>query len=63
MSAARCSLCNANFPLGRAGQECPICKLDTLEGLENDVPDPDDDLVSRINEADFQRYLEAHDRA
>lgn len=63
MPCARCVLCAANFPVGRAGQTCPICKLDTLDGIENDEPHDDEDLVARINEANFQRYLEEHDRA
>lgn len=58
MPAARCSLCNANWPVEMIGMLCPICLDEELAGLENDVPDDEDDLVSRANHAAFERYYE-----
>lgn len=58
MACARCTLCNANFPVTLAHSLCPICKADNLFPIENDVPDPEEDLQSRVNHADFERYYE-----
>lgn len=57
-AAARCSFCNANFPIELAGAECPICQIDTLDGIRDIAPDDEDELMHRINEAEFVRYYE-----
>lgn len=63
MPAARCSICGVNFGLEMAGETCPICEDEILEGIQNDVPDDVSDVTRLVNEAAFDRYLEKTGRA
>ena len=55
--AARCSICGTNFPLSYAGEQCPVCLNEELDGIKND--EPDDDWETKMNHARFERYYEA----
>ncbi len=55
MPCARCSMCGHNFPVARAGEECPICEGDTLAGFLDDEPDEPEALQRAINWAEFER--------
>lgn len=61
--AARCSICNANFPIEMARKMCPICQEEELDGIRDLDPDDPEELADRVKHAKFDRYLEATGRA
>lgn len=58
MPAARCFLCNLNFPVSIREQLCPVCQLERLDGIQNEDPDDPNDLLKAVTNARFERYLE-----
>lgn len=56
MSAARCSICNLNYPIDTEYDICPVCEdEDGLERIRNAEPDDPAELRRTVNFALFER--------